>query len=112
MERRKVGWVVGGTLAAIIVGGGIAVAGATGGQDHEPLAGRALERAKAAALAHTGGGTVIEAEIGDDGGAYSVEVRLGSGDVVEITLDGDFGVIGQDVDDDGPSDEEDGPADD
>ena len=39
------------------------------------------------ALEHTGGGTVTESEIGDDGAAYSVEVRLADGSQVEVNLE-------------------------
>ena len=70
-----------------------------------------LEKATAAALAHTGGGTVTETETGDDGSAYSVEVLLADGTQVEVNLDAEFQVIGQETDDDGPGDQE-GPGDD
>jgi hypothetical protein len=88
---------------------GFAIAAAGG--DEQPLTGSDLEQAKAAALAHTGGGTVTETETGDDGAAYSVEVRLADGTQVEVNLDGNFDVIGQATDDDGPGDQE-GPGDD
>ena len=91
---------------------GIAIAAGAGGGDEAPLTGSALENATAAALAHTGGGTVVETEVGDDGAAYGVEVRLGDGSVVEVNLDADFDVIGQTADDDGPGDEDEGAGDD
>lgn len=91
-------------LAGIGAGAGMAIAGS--GDDDQPLAGSALEQASAAALEHTGGGTVIETEAGDDGAAYGVEVRLDDGSVVEVSLDGDFNVIGQEADDDGAGDED------
>jgi uncharacterized membrane protein YkoI len=90
--------------------GGIAIAGGMG-DDDEPLTGSTLEQATAAALAHTGGGTVVETETGDDGAAYGVEIRLTDGRVVEVELDENFDVIGQETDDDGPNDQ-DGPNDD
>src|SRR5688500_9806143 len=98
-------------VAAVVValgaaGAGIAIAGSVGGDD-EPLTGSALERATAAALAHTGGGTVIETEVGDDGAAYGVEVRRADGSVVEVELDDNFAVIGQEADEDKPGEEED-----
>jgi uncharacterized membrane protein YkoI len=65
-----------------------------------------LEKATAAALRHTGGGTVIETEAGDDGAAYGVEIRLDDGRVVEIGLDANFEIIGQESDDDGSADDE------
>ncbi len=65
-----------------------------------------LEQASEAALAHTGGGTVIETEVGDEGAAYGVEIRLDDGSVVEVNLDENFAVTGQEVDDDGPNDQD------
>jgi hypothetical protein len=49
---------------------------------------------------------VTETEVGDDGAAYSVEVRLEDGSQVEVNLDEGFNVIGQAADDDGANDEE------
>lgn len=111
MDRRNTRWLVAGTIALVLVGGGTALAVATAGDDDRPLSGSDLERASRAALEHTGGGTVIETEIGDDGAAYGVEVRLPDGSVVEVALDERFEVIGEEADDDG-SEQEDGPADD
>jgi uncharacterized membrane protein YkoI len=101
-------------LAALVLAAGAISAGfaiAAGGDD-EPLTGSNLEKATAAALAHTGGGTVVETEVGDDGAAYGVEVRLDDGRVVEVNLDESFDVIGQENDDDGAGDRDDGPDDD
>ena len=50
--------------AALAVGG---VAWATSGGDEAPLSGDAKTKAVEAALAHVGGGTVLETEAGDDG---------------------------------------------
>jgi uncharacterized membrane protein YkoI len=86
--------------AALIVGvGGAAVA--AGGDDDQPLTGTTKDRAVAAALAATGGGTVTETEVGDDGAAYGVEVRRGDGSQVEVNLDSNFRVTGQEADEDG-----------
>lgn len=94
-------------LAVIGVGTGIGVA--TIGDDDEPLTGSDLERATAAALQHTGGGTVAEAEAGDDGAAYSVDVRLADGSqVVEVRLNANFEVISSSPDDGGAHDTGDG----
>jgi hypothetical protein len=110
MPGKRTRWLIGGAVAAALVGGGTAVAVGTAGDD-QPLTGSDLERATAAALAHTGGGAVIETEVGDDGAAYGVEIRLDDGSVVEVSLDESFQVVGEETDDDGPSDE-DGPGDD
>lgn len=93
-------------VALVLVAGAISAgfAFAAGGDDDEPLIGSSLEQATAAALAHTGGGTVTETEVGDDGAAYGVEVRLADGRQVEVNLDGNFNVIGQENDDDGVDD--------
>jgi hypothetical protein len=108
MRRRLI--VIG---AVVLVLGGVSagIGIAASGGDEQPLTGSTLEQAQAAALAHTGGGTVTETETGDDGAAYSVEVKLDDGTQVEVNLDSDFQVIGQEADDDGPGDQE-GPGDD
>ena len=100
MNRKK--WIASAAIAAIVVvaGAGI-VLGGSNGDTETPLTGSALEQAEAAALAHTGGGTVIESEVGDGNAAYGVEVRLDDGSVVEVQLDDAFNVIGSETDDDG-----------
>jgi uncharacterized membrane protein YkoI len=111
MDRRTK-WIAGGGLALVLVGGGTGVAIATGAGDADrPLTGSTLDRARAAALESTGGGTVTETEAGDDGAAYEVEVRLDDGRVVEVRLDASFQVLGQEADDDG-SEDQDGSTDD
>ena len=102
---RKLLLIVGIALVVAAVSGGIAIA-AGGGDDDRPLTGASLQRATAAALAHTRGGTVVETEVGDDGAAYGVEVRLADGRVVEVELDASYAVLGQEVDDDGPNDQD------
>lgn len=76
-RKRKL--IVGGALALIVLGGGTTLAIASAGDDDQPLTGSALEQATAAALAHTGGGTVIESQAGDDGAAFGVEIQLDDG---------------------------------
>jgi len=109
MERRT-RWIAGGAVALAVIGASAGFAVASSGDD-EPLTGSALEQATAAALERTGGGTVVETEVGDGGAAYGVEVRLDDGSVVEVSLDASFQVIGQDADDDG-SGEQDGAEED
>ena len=91
--------------------GGAGIAYANGGDSEERVAGADAEKAKSAALAAVGGGTVTEVERDDGGAAYEVEVRRDDGSQVEVHLDGDFDVVGQEADDDGPNDR-DGPGDD
>ena len=93
-------------LAAIAAGAGMVIANAGGNDSDTPLSGTDLERATQAALEHTGGGTVIESEIGDDGAAYGIEIRRDDGSVVEVNLDAAFNVIGAEADDDGANDED------
>jgi uncharacterized membrane protein YkoI len=107
--NRKLVLIVACVLALGAISGGIAIA--AGGGDEKPLTGSTLEQATAAALAHTGGGTVVETETGDDGAAYGVEIRLADGTQVEVDLDENFKVIGRETDDDGANDQE-GPDDD
>jgi hypothetical protein len=104
--KRKVWAIVGVVLVVAAIAGGAGAVVATGGDDDEPITGQAYDRAVEAALAHTGGGTVTETEMGDDGAAYSVEVRLEDGSQVEVNLDKDFNVVGDEPDDDGAGDED------
>jgi len=110
MSRRRVALIGIGAILLVGAAAGGSAAAFAGGGDDEPLTGSTLERASEAALAHVGGGTVVETEGGDDGAAYGVEVLLGDGTQLEVNLDESFNVIGQEVDDDGPGDE-DGPDD-
>ena len=102
--KSKLVLIAGVVLLAGVLSAGLALAAAGG--DEQPLTGSTLEKATSAALAHTGGGTVVETETGDDGAAYSVEVQLGDGSQVEVNLDESFEVIGSEADDDGPGDDE------
>jgi hypothetical protein len=92
-------------LALAAIGG--ALAAFAGGDDDQPITGLALARCTAAALAKHPGGTVTETEVGDDGAAYGIEIRLGDGSEVEVHLNENCQVIGQEADDDGPNDQDD-----
>jgi uncharacterized membrane protein YkoI len=89
------------TVAAIaaLALGGTAIAGATGGGDDdktdEPIAGQALDRAKTVALDHIGGGKVTGTEVGDEEGAYEVEVTRADGSQVDVHLDKGFNIINE-----------------
>ena len=81
----------------VIAGTGAAIAG--GGDDaEEPITGDALVRASAIALEHTGGGTVTETEIGDEDSFYEVEVTMDDGRQIDVQLDENFIVVGDEVD--------------
>ena len=111
LAGKRKGWTIAGVaLVFAVIAGGAGIVVATGGDDDQPITGPALDKAIEAALEHTGGGTVTETEVGDDGTAYGVEVRLDDGSQVEVNLDENFNVIGQDADDgagdhDGPNDD-------
>ena len=97
--HRRARWMAGSALVAVaLAGGGTAIA-ASGAGDAAPLTGSDLEHATAAALAHTGGGTVIETEVGDGGATHGIEIRLEDGRTVEVALDESFTVIGVETDD-------------
>jgi uncharacterized membrane protein YkoI len=76
---------------------GIAVAGGDDDATDTPITGDALEKAKAVALAHTGGGRVTETEVGDEESLYEVEVTLPDGSRVDVQLDEGFTVVGTDA---------------
>lgn len=83
------------TLASLsALGIGTAVAAGRGGDDSEgPITGTALQRASAAALAHTGEGKVTQTEVGDEDSLYEVEVTLNDGRQVDVQLDENFAVV-------------------
>ena len=84
-------------VAALAVAGGTAMA-IGGDDDEQPITGDALRQASAAALAHTGEGTVTETEVGDEESLYEVEVTLEDGTQVDVQLDADFQVVGEERD--------------
>jgi uncharacterized membrane protein YkoI len=86
-------------------GGALATVAEAAGDDDRPISGEARDKCIAAALAEHPGGTVTETEVGDDGAAYEVEIRREDGSQVEVQLNGDCQVIGQEADDDGPNDD-------
>ena len=99
-NRRKSG-LIAVAAAAALGGGGAAIAGAAGGDDDatdRAITGPALDRAGAAALNHTGGGRVTETEIGDEEGAYEVEITRADGSQVDVHLDTGFKVLGSAAD--------------
>jgi hypothetical protein len=67
----------------------------SGGQDEsdESLTGDAATRASEAALAATGGGTVVAIESEGGGAGYEVEIRKADGSEAEVELDKDFNVF-------------------
>ncbi len=101
MSHRRKSGLIAVAAAAALGGGGAAIAGAAGGDDDatdRAITGPALDRAGAAALDHTGGGRVTETEIGDEEGAYEVEVTRADGSQVDVHLDSGFKVLGSAAD--------------
>ena len=100
MQRRTRIALAAGVVVLATGGIGAAVVNATTGDDEEsPITGEALEKASAAALAHSGGGRVTETEIGDEESYYEVEVTLDDGSQVDVQLDEQFQVVGAKADD-------------
>src|SRR5687768_13102502 len=99
---RRTKWIAAVLLAgaAIIGGVGTGAAQQAGVQDDQPLTGDAYDKATARALEQTKGGTVSETELGDTGTTYEVEVLLPDGHQVEVNLDQNYQVTGQELDDD------------
>jgi uncharacterized membrane protein YkoI len=103
MNDKLKGALITGTVIAALAVGGVAIAGAAGGDDdgdERAISGTALERASAAALDHTGGGRVTETETGDEESYYEVEVTRGDGSQVDVQLNRDFEVVDSEGDDD------------
>jgi hypothetical protein len=100
--QRRVKWIAGGVIAGALIAGGIGTGAANQaeGDDDRPLSGETYDRATAAALEHTKGGKVTDTEYGDDGATYGVEVLLDDGHQVEVNLDQNYKVTGQEADDD------------
>ena len=109
--------VIAATIAMLVALGAAGIAYANGTDSEEQVTSAEAEKAKSAAIAAVGGGTVTEVERddGDDGygtsGVYEVELKREDGSQLEVHLDGDYDVVGQEADEDGPNDN-DGPNDD
>jgi uncharacterized membrane protein YkoI len=104
--------VIAAAVAMLLALSGAGIAYANAGDSEEQVTGPDAQKAKSAAIAAVGGGTVSEVER-DDGyatGVFEVEVKRDDGAQVEVHLDRDYNVVGQQADEDGPSDK-DGPKD-
>jgi uncharacterized membrane protein YkoI len=99
--------VIAAALAMLVALGGTGIAYANGTDSEEQLTGPDAQKAESAAIAEVGGGTVTEVER-DDGngtGSFEVEVKRDDGSQVEVHLDRDLNVVGQQADEDGPNDD-------
>jgi uncharacterized membrane protein YkoI len=111
MSSRTRRGIAAAAVVAALGGGGAAIAIATGGGDDDdaterPIAGGALQKAKDAALDHTGGGSVTGTEVGDEESYYEVEVTRDDGSQVDVQLDRGFDVVGAEDDDDSKEEED------
>src|SRR5688500_9649822 len=96
MNKRILKISVGILVAAALALGGAAIAKATGAFDDGDagIGGPAAERAKAAALAITGGGTANAVERdSEDGATYEVEVTKPDGRTVDVRLDAKYDLV-------------------
>jgi hypothetical protein len=95
--RTKV--LIAAATVVVVVGGGTAAVAANPGDDPQaPITGTALEQASDAALDHVGEGRVTDTEVGDEDSYYEVEVTKDDGSEVDVQLDRDFSVVGEERD--------------
>jgi len=111
MSTRMKKGLIAAAAAAVLGAGGAAIAVGTdeSGDDdatQKSISGSALKKASAAALEHTGGGTVTETEVGDEESYYEVEVRNEDGSQQDVQLDRDFNVVSSEGDSDSGEDED------
>ncbi|MDQ4078210.1 MAG: hypothetical protein M3220_18435, partial [Chloroflexota bacterium] len=103
-------WAVIATFALLIgvVGVGWVAAQGSDADNNEGIAegadvaitGEALDLASEAALDYVGEGRVTDTEVGDEEGYYEIEVTLDDGRQVDVHLDENFEVLGQEADGD------------
>ena len=91
--KRK--YVIIGAVAATLAAGGVGIAQAVGGDDEESsVTGPQADRAKAAALRITNGGTANAVERDSENGAtWEVEVTKPNGQTVDVRLDERYGLV-------------------
>jgi uncharacterized membrane protein YkoI len=94
--------IIAGSAVVVALGTGVGIAAAGSGGDDDgsetPITGSDLDKASEAALEETGGGEVTETEVGDEESYYEVEVTLDDGSQVDVQLDRDFNVVGNEAD--------------
>jgi uncharacterized membrane protein YkoI len=106
--KRRTKFAIGLAAAAVAaaIGTGAAIASSDDDGSERSITGSALEKASAAALEHTGGGTVTETEVGDEESYYEVEVKREDGSQFDVQLDRDFNVVSSEGDDDTTEDDD------
>ncbi|HYU59780.1 MAG TPA: hypothetical protein VEK39_03405 [Solirubrobacterales bacterium] len=103
-KRRK--FLIGGAAALALAAGGTGVALATGAvgenDDAEQVSGPDSDKARAAALEITGGGTANSVELDSENGAtWEVEVTKPDGETVDVRLDDNYDLVVVEGDDEG-----------
>ncbi len=81
----------------LLLGAGVAYATGSGGDYLGQATGSDIEKAKSVALDHVNG-RVTGTEVGDEEGAYEVEVTRADGSQVDVHLDRGFNVLGTEGD--------------
>jgi hypothetical protein len=105
MRRRIVLGTAAGALAVGVAGGGVAVATGATEDDGPSVTGPQADRATAAALEATGGGTANAVERdGEDGATWEVEVTKPNGATVDVRLDARYDVVVVEGDSESPDD--------
>jgi len=99
MTNKKTAVIVGAAAALTLGGAGTAIAAGDDDDAREKsISGTALDKAKDAALAETGGGKVTATEVDDEESKYEVEVTE-NGRQVDVQLDENFKVVGTEGED-------------
>jgi uncharacterized membrane protein YkoI len=104
MSRTTRRILVGAALTVVFAAIGADVADAVDSGDDSAevsISGTALDEASRAALAETGGGTVVDSEVEDEENGYEVEVNLDDGTQMEVHLDHNFAVVSSSQNDEG-----------
>jgi uncharacterized membrane protein YkoI len=97
--RAKMMVVVAAGAVLLLVGAGVAYATGSGGDPSEQAAGTNLDKAKSVALQEVNG-QVTGSEVGDEEGAYQIEVTRPDGTQVDVNIDKNFNVINAKADHD------------
>jgi uncharacterized membrane protein YkoI len=100
MKGRTKALIAAGVVAVAAIGAGVAIGAADDDalEKETPITGSDLDRASRVALDHVGEGRVTDTEEGDEESHYEVEVTRDDGSQVDVQLDKDFKVVGEEVD--------------
>jgi uncharacterized membrane protein YkoI len=91
----------------LLVGAGVAYATGSGDSSGQGT-GADLQKAKSVALEQVNG-RVTGSEVGDEEGAYQIEVTKDDGTQVDVNIDKNFNVINAQADNEGQDEGQDGP---